>query len=240
MKYPRRVLATALLISVAACSGQLPALQPRPIIVYSGERVQTNPERMAEVESWLTPQLERISLDPDFLIRLSAVAESGYPWDTIEITADTVDLDLATTGADAESVYLVYGYLRLLGEWGSLDEVVPAAAGQSEYGVERAILMRVADVWLLGRSVFSTAPYAPLDELVYAHEFGYLDEFIFATQADRFVDSAAAHRAEQPGSEAEFRTWFRQTFEADGPRFVRPTGDRSEPSRQDAARGSPF
>ena len=216
-----RVPCLALSLLLAACASQVPAIMPRSIVVYSGERIRPESARMEEVEAWLTPELDRINLDPAFLIRLSAVQEEVYPWDGLEIVADTADLVLTDTGADAETPFLIYGYLRLMDARGLLVEAYPGTEGLTGYALERAILERVAEVWLLGRSVFDTQPYAPLDELVYAREFGFLDEFIFATQPDRFPDEQDAHRTENPAREEEFRTWFRNTFGSDGPRFIR-------------------
>lgn len=237
-RMPRIVIFSLMpLLGVVGCAGQLPTPVPRSLVVYSGERIQPDGDRMAEVEAWLTPELDRINLDPSFLIRISAVQEQVYPWDSFEIVADTADLVLTDTAIDAEAPYLVYGYLRLMDSWGALAEVLPAAEGLSgSYAIERFILQAVADIWLLGRSVFDTQPYAPLDELVYAREFGYLDEFIFATQGSRFSSENAAHQAENPGRQEDFRSWFRRTFEADGPRFIRsPEEPRGDPAGDGAA-----
>ena len=240
MKHPRWASALALLLmsSVAACSSRLPTPEPRSIIVYSGERIQTDGVRMRQIEQWLTPELDRIDLDPDFLIRIAAVGEGGYPWDSLEIVSDTVDLALLVAAADVETAYLVYGYLRLMDDWGTLAEVLPEAEGQSGYGAEREILKRVAEVWLLGRSVFDTQPFGPLDELVYANEYGYLDEFIFATQGDRFSDDAVAYRAENPGREGDFRSWFRRTFQAEGPQYIRRPEEEPAPNGPDGNQDS--
>ena len=219
-----RVPCLALTLVLAACASQVPAIMPRSIVVYSGERIQPESARMEEVEAWLTPELDRINLDPAFLIRLSAVREEVYPWDGLEIVADTADLVLTDTAADAEAPFLVYGYLRLMDSRGLLVEAYPGTEGLTGYALERAILERVAEVWLLGRSVFDTQPYGPLDELVYAREFGFLDDFIFATQPDRFPGEEDAHRTENPGREEEFRRWFQNTFGSDGPRFNRLPG----------------
>ena len=220
-----RILRLALLLALAACGGQMSALVPRSVVVYSGERIQPESERMAEVEAWLTPELDRINLDPAFLIRISPVREEVYPWDWLEIVADTADLVLTDTAIDAETPFLVYGYLRLMDARGALVEAYPGTEGLTGYPLERAILERVAEVWLLGRSVFDTQPYGPLDELLYAREFGYLDEFIFATQAGRFPSEEEAHRIENPGREEEFRFWFTDTFGSDGPRFTRASDE---------------
>lgn len=217
----RLMVASFLLTAaVTACSGQPALPDPRSIIVYSGERVQADPQHMAEIEAWLMPQLERIDLDPDFLIRLQQFDQPTYPWQTLELAGDTASLGLFSQAPDAETPYLIYGYLRLMNQWDSLSTVLPEAEGTSGYDAERAIVNRVADVWLLGRSVFDTQPFGPLDELVYAREFGFLDEFIFATHGERFQDTAEAYRSENPESRSSFVEWFRETFEADGPRFV--------------------
>ncbi len=237
---PQRAIALwILLATVAACSGRTPLPQPRSIIVYSGARIQPQPQRMAEIEAWLNPELERINLDPDFLIRLTPVAESTYPWETLEITADTAALSLAAAAPDAETPYLVYGYLRLMEDWGTLTEMLPEAEAQSEFGVERAIVQRVAEVWLLGRSVFDTQPFGPLDELVYANDAGYLDHFILATQAERFFEEAEEYHATDPGGEAEFREWFRRTFDADGPQFILPPETEEETEEPAPAQDPP-
>lgn len=228
-----RALPILLLPTLGACAGQIPLPEPRSIVVYSGERIMPDRNRMAEIEQWLTPELERINLDPDFLIRLSPVLQSGYPWDSLEITGDTADLRLAATAPDGETPFLVYGYLRLMDEWDTLEEVLPEAIGLSGYEVEKAIVQRVAEVWLLGRSVFDTQPFAPLDELIYATQAGHLDDFILATQGERFAETADAYRVENPGSEAAFRSWFERTFGVDGPQFIRPPG--SEEPAEDTA-----
>jgi hypothetical protein len=210
------------LASIPACSGQLPMPEPSSIVIYSGERIQPDRERMAEVELWLTPTLDRINVDPSFLIRLTPASEITYPWDTLEIVADTANLELAGRAADGETPYLVYGFLRLMDDWGELEEALPEAAGESGYGIERAIVQRVADIWLLGRSVYDTQPFGPLDELVYSQAAGYLDDFLFATQGDRFAQEAEEYRDTFPGREQEFRAWFERTFGVSGPQFLRP------------------
>jgi hypothetical protein len=217
--------AIVLAVLAASCGpAQLPTPDPRPILVYSGERIAADAERMGEIETWLVPELERIDLDPDFLIRIEEQRQAWYPWDTLEIIADTAEVSLASAAPDAQSPYLIYGYLKLMESWGELPEILPEAAGQDAYGVERAIVSRVSDVWLLGRSVYDTHPFGPLDELVFSKEAGYLEDFILATQSDRFAEEEAAYRAANPGREAEYSAWFRATFAADGPQFSRPPG----------------
>lgn len=231
MRHPTAVsgamLFTALMLGGCATQAALP--EPRPIVVYSGQRIQADADSMAMVSDWLTPTLEQIDLDPTFLIRLDPKPEIGYPWTTLAIVADTASLDLASSAPDAQSPYLIYGFLELMETRGTLGEVLPEAADQSDYGTERAILDRIAEVWLLGRSVYDTHPFGPLDELVYSDQSGFLDEFIFATQGERFADAATEYRTANPGRQAEFESWFRETFEADGPRYLEPVGAAEEP-----------
>jgi hypothetical protein len=226
MKSPARVTPALVLSAFAASCGpaQLPTPDPRPILVYSGERVSADAERMGEVENWLVPELERIDLDPDFLIRIEEQRQAWYPWDTLELIADTAEVSLASAAPDAQSPYMIYGYLKLMESWGELPEILPEVAQQDAYGVERAIVSRVSDVWLLGRSVYDTHPFGPLDELVFSKEAGYLEDFILATQGERFAEEAAAYRTANPGRAAEYAAWFRRTFAADGPQFSRPPG----------------
>jgi hypothetical protein len=210
----------------AACGpAQLPTPDPRPILVYSGERITADPVRMREIENWLVPELERIDLDPDFLIRIEEERRMSYPWDTVVIIADTAEVSLASAAPDAQSPYMIYGYLKLMESWGELPEVLADSVSQTPYEVERAIVSRVADVWLLGRSVYDTHPFGPLDELVFSKESGYLEDFILATQGERFTEEAVAYRAANPSRAGEYADWFRSTFMAEGPQFIRRPGD---------------
>jgi hypothetical protein len=239
MRNPARVGLALVLVAFAASCGpaQLPTPEPRPILVYSGERIAPDAERMGEIESWLVPELERIDLDPDFLIRIEEESASSYPWDTVEIIADTAEVSLSSAAPDAQSPYLIYGYLKLMESWEELPEILPEAAEQNAYGVERAIVSRISDVWLLGRSVYDTRPFGPLDELVFSKESGYLEDFIFATQGERFAEEAAAYRAANPNRAAEYADWFSRIFMVEGPQFIRRPGDEPQDSVATAPAG---
>ncbi len=209
---------------LAACSTQGPLPTPRTVVVHSGERLQPDGERMREVETWLHPQLEEIERNPDFLIRVETVEPPTYPWQTLAITGDTVTIGIGRAAGDANTPILIYAHLRLMAEWGEFHEWVPdVEEGDelSEYEREELILRRVSDVWLLGRSVFDTHPYGPLDELLYATERGLLREFILATQPERFSTERAAYTAENPDWEESLRAFFERTFEREGPGFLR-------------------
>lgn len=205
---------------VSGCSSGQPQLQPRSVVNFTGERIQADPDAMAEVETWLRPQLEDIERNPTFLIRLVRDVEPVYPWSGLEITADTAEVTLQTTIQDAETPYLIYAHYRLMHERGELGEWLPEGDELEGLELEQAMLERIADLWLLGRSVFDTQAHGPLDELLYAREAGFLLEFILGSQPERFAAEREAHYQEHPEREEEFREWFLRVFEAEGPRYV--------------------
>jgi hypothetical protein len=231
---PVLLLAAFALQILAACGGQAPLPQPRNVIVFSGERIQADPARMQEVERWLRPQLEEIHNNPSFAIRLTRQTEAAYPWDTFGMAGDTVMLRMERAAVDVDTPHLIYGHLRLAASRDELNlwlQGVEADDPQPEgFEQERLILDQVADVWLLGRSVFDTQAYGPLDELLYARERGKLEEFILATQGDRFPEQRDRFSEENPEWEEELRAFFQQTFERDGPGFL-----PSEPAEETPA-----
>lgn len=239
---PTRTLAVAglLALHLAACAGQAPLPQPRSVIVYSGERLQTDGERMRDVERWLQPQLEIIENDPSFLIDLQPAPRPSYPWDTLELESDTLaTLEIERPAMDARTPHLIYAHLHLMAVRGELHEWLPDLDEDDEIGafeMEERILKRVSDVWLLGRSVFDTHPYGPMDELLYATERGKLREFVLATQGDRFPEARARHDEEHPGWQAELQAFFQRTFEREGPGYLpaeqADEGPTGEPGRR--------
>jgi hypothetical protein len=106
-----------------------------------------------------------------------------------------------------------------------LDEVLPEAVDAEGYELERAILSRISDAWLYGRAVFDIPPYAPLDELLFSHENGYLDAFILTARPEEFEEGRAAWLQENPGREEEYRGWFLQTFEMEPPGLRQSEGN---------------
>jgi len=175
---------------------------------------------MAEVDQWVLKEIEEIEFDPSFLIRLAFEDIARYPWDTLDLVGDTADVRLQAGATDAETPYQIYAHLRLVQERGELTEWVPEAEGLSGFEAERAILRRVSDTWLLGRTVYDTQPYGPLDELLWAHESGYLEDFMVATQGARFPEATAAYAASDSDRGEIFQQWFERTFEREGPGFV--------------------
>lgn len=225
-RVPGTALVTGLLgvVTLAACAGATPLPQTRSVITLTGERVQANPEAMVEVDAWLRPQLEDIERKGD-RIRLLQEERPVYPWQTLEITGDTATLSVQQGQGDAETPFLLYAHFRLMAEEGELEPWLPEAVpeeGPVAEGIdlERLILRRIADVWLLGRSVFDTTPYGPLDELLYSNEAGFLEEFMLTSQPERFDAESAAYFAANPERREAFRSWFLQTFEREGPGFL--------------------
>jgi len=212
------------LMVLAACGAGEPAVpQTRTVIVYTGERIQVDGERMLGVQQWLRRQLEHIDRDPSFLIRINRQSDPAYPWTTTELVGDTAVTAFERAAVEAEPPFLIYAHLRLIAERSELAEWLPAAEEDPTLAgldLEAAILERVSDVWLLGRSVFDTQAHGPLDELLYANERGFLREFILATQPDRFEDELEAFTRENPDWEENLQDFFQRTFERDGPGYL--------------------
>lgn len=217
---PRALLAAvAATVALAACAGgptRLP--EPRPLVLHSGARLLVEDEdRMRAIYESLQRELEAIQRDPSFLIETQPDARDVYPWETLEISADTARISFQRTAPDLLASYEVYAHLHLMHEMGRLDEWLPDAVGLEGWELERAIVGRVADVWLLGRAMFDLAPYTLMDRLIYAQEAGYLDALLLNLRAAEFAEARAAWLEEDPGADEAFRAWYRETFEGDPP-----------------------
>jgi len=215
-------LRASLLASVAfltACAAAAPEIpNPRPIIIYSGARIRVEKERMKEINEWVTREQTNIQEDPGFWVITGLAAEEVYPWDGLEFAgADSVRVRLDPRASDASLVFEIYGHLHLMARMGRQEEWLPEAPTATGYDLERAILSRVSDAWLLGRTTFDTQPYQPLDELIYAKENGFLDAFIFTARPDEFGEARARWARENPGQAEEYRDWFVQTFNREPP-----------------------
>ncbi len=224
------VAATLLLGGCASTASPIP--QTRTVIVFSGERLQADAERMRDVNDWLRPVMDDWERNPSFILRLDRGPDTRYPWDTIEFSGDTVAVGLRRGVQDAETPHYLYGWFRLIQERGELGQWLPGVDDTelSEFEGELVILEWVSDVWLLGRSVFDTQAYGPLDELVYAKEGELLKEFVLETQAERFAEERSAFARENPDWEERLREFFVRTFEREGPGY-RADATESSPSR---------
>lgn len=208
----------ALLTVATGCSAANPEIPPpRPIIVHSGARIRADHERMKEVNEWVTRADRTITEDPSFWVIGQPAVEETFPWEGMEISNDTVSLRVPLGGRDGSLVYQIYGFLHLMAEMGRQEEWLPEAPDATGYDLERAIMERVADAWILGRTVFDTQPFAPLDEIAYAKDAGYLDPFIFTARPDEFATSRAEWARAHPGKMEEYREWFVDTFNREPP-----------------------
>ncbi|GMR13371.1 MAG: hypothetical protein BMS9Abin29_1578 [Gemmatimonadota bacterium] len=213
----RPVLFQALLFLplVAGCAATTGLPKPRSLVVRSGARLTADLPRMAAVNDWLLEELDNIVEDPSFFIATRAVKDPVYPWEGFTIAGDTATVRLQGSAPDARQPYEVYAHLHLMKKMNRLDEWLPDAVGLEGYELERAILARVSDAWLYGRTLFDLAPYAPLDELIFANENGYLDAFILTARAAEFRAERRRWLDENPNATQEYRAWFRRIFERD-------------------------
>jgi hypothetical protein len=204
--------------SSGGCSSEMELPTPRTVIIFSGLRLNADAEEMEEVDRWLRAHLEDIERNPSFLIELHRRDSEARPWETLHLEGDTARIAMETTATDAETPFLLYAHFRLMAERNELEEWLPEAADAQGLELERAILNRIADAWWLGRSIYDTHAYGPLDELLYSREFGYLDAYLLTAQADRFSEERSEWLEAHPEGEEEFLDWFRATFERDPPR----------------------
>lgn len=214
-------------LALGACgAGEVELPAPSPVIVHSGERLHADPDTMREVHRWLTRALEVIEEDPSFWIISEPATRTAYPWEAVHVvTPDSVRVEFERTHPDAQTANMIYAFLHILDRQGRLDEFLPQAPYEDEFEKERAILQRVSDTWLLGRAVFATNPYQPLDELMYATEEGWLEAFILTARPEEFAEARAAWESQNPGRQQEYVSWFRETF------GIEPPGLRETPGR---------
>ena len=214
-----RMVAIGILTVLAGCAAVGPEIAPpRPIIIHSGARLRVEHERMMEVNEWFTREQENIVEDPTFMIETRPSTDEVYIWDELEIVeGDTVRTPVNAGAPESRFVHEIYAHLHLMVDMGRQDEWLPEAPDAVEYALERAILARVSDAWLLGRTVFDVAPYGPLDELIYANEAGFLDAFVFTARPSEFALARAEWARANPGESDRYRDWFLETFNRDPP-----------------------
>lgn len=201
------------------CGGGTELPTPRPLILYSGARLQPDRDRMEEIDRWVQTQVERIREDPSFLIRTVPEERPVYPWEDLTIDGDTAEIHMQGGVAEARVPFLIYAHLHLMQGRGpeALRRWLPEHAEATGYELERAIVARSADAWLYGRSVWDAPPYPVLDELIYARENGYLDALIFTARPDAFGEARQEWVRENPGGIEEYRGWFVETFDREPP-----------------------
>lgn len=215
------VFLAVLVLAGAGCGGGDIQLPPaRPIVVFSGERLRVEPARMDSIYGWLQDEVDQIELDPTFLIAGVPTVRETLPWETLTIEGDTARIQYDRAHPDVVTPFNIYAHLHLMDRMGRLDEWLPDHVGASGFDLERAIVGRVADAWLLGRAVFDAPAYGPLDELMYASEAGYLDPYLLFARPEEFAEEKAAWEQAHPGGGDEYREWFMRTFDTE-PRGMR-------------------
>lgn len=220
--WPRKSLLSlgllALVAVTGACSAGAPVIPPpRPIVIHSGARIRADHEEMKQLNGWVLDAQTTIEEDPSFLLIRSSTLEEQMPWEGMVLGEDSVTVEIPLGGQDATLVYDIYGFLHLMNQMGRLDEWLPEVADATGYDLERAIVERIADAWILGRSVFDTLPFGPLDELSYAENAGFLDAYIFTARPDEFGTARTEWARANPGRVEEYREWFRETFNQEPP-----------------------
>lgn len=209
---------TVFVAVLTACSAAAPPIPPpRPIVVHSGARIRADHERMKEVNDWVVREQDDIENDPSFLVITNPVLDEVLPWDGLVLGNDSVTVQVPLGAPDTRLVYEIYGHLHLMVQMGDQEEWLPEAPDAVGYPLERAIVDRIADAWILGRTVFDTAPYGPLDELAYAKDAGYLDAYIFTARPDEFSATRGDWARENPDEGDRYRDWFLETFNREPP-----------------------
>lgn len=209
---------TFLALVAGACAAGTPSIpSPRPIVVHSGARIHADGERMRELNEWVLDAQTTIEEDPSFLLIRESTVQEQMPWEGMELGNDSVTVEIPLGGQDATLVYDIYGFLHLMTQMGRQDEWLPEAPEAEGYELERAIMARVADTWILGRSVFDTQPFGPLDELIYAKDAGFLDAYIFTARPDEFGSARTDWARQNPNRIDEYREWFLETFNREPP-----------------------
>jgi len=209
----------ALAALLAACGGPAPLPTPRPLVNFSGIRVNADPERMEVVDEFVRRAMENIERDPSFWIITQPRDSIVLPWEGLDVNqaADTAVVLLQRGAVDALTPYQIYAHMHLMARRGVVGEWIPEAADTEGFDLERIILGRIAEVWLYGRAIYDAAPYAPLDELLWASQAGYLDAYIVTARGDEFPEARERFVASEGGRLEEYRAWFREAFATEPP-----------------------
>jgi hypothetical protein len=214
------VLLAALALTGCGSGGTVTLPPPRPIIVSSGERLRVDTIRMDSIYAWLTAENENIELDPTFLIDGVPAARQRLPWESLRLAVgppDTAWVEYDRAHPDIVTPYNIYAHLHLMKQMNRIEEWLPDYAGEEGFELERRIVERMADAWLLGRAVFDAPAYQPLDEVMYSKEAGFLDAYLLVARAEEFADERARWEQQQPSRLEEYRSWFQRVFRTQPP-----------------------
>jgi len=219
------ILALALMsATLPGCQRGEPELpEPRPIVIRSGARLYADADQMKATDAWFRPQLANIQEDPSFWVIYVERDTPSYPWESMVLGTDSVWIGVQRGYVDAQRVFEVYAHYHLMKEMGRIEEFLPGGENLEEFPLERAILARVADAWLLGRAVYQAEAFDPLEELVYANENGYLEAMLLTARGDEFKEERQAWLKEDPEALERYRRWFVDNFSREPP-GLRETG----------------
>jgi hypothetical protein len=185
--------------------------------VHSGARILPDKARLDSINDWVIHEQDNIQNDPNFMVESRRAPGQVYPWSYLSYGKDSVRIMVDPQFPDTELPFEIYAHLHLMVRMGKQAQWLPKAPDAKGFQLERAILARVADAWLLARAVYGAAPYEPLDELLYAHEDGYLDALIFTARPNHFEQARAEWARKNPGAAGKYRTWFKATFNKEPP-----------------------
>ena len=206
------------LVVLGGCAVTVAELPPpRPIVIHSGARIRADHAEMTVVNEWVTREQLNIEEDPSFMVVTTPRLDEGFPWDGLDFGQDSVMLQLPLGGRDGSLVYQLYGHMHLMVRMGRQEEWLPEAPGAVGYELERAIVKRISDAWILGRTVFDTQPFAPLDEMAFSSNAGFVDAFIFTARPNDFATSRAEWARANPGEIERYREWFVESFNREPP-----------------------
>jgi len=205
--------AAMLVLSACAQAAEL-APDPRPIVNRQGARLALEDDRAQEIYGWVDAQIDEIQQNPSFWVITSPSTSDLFPWETLDVTptGDSATIQYPRTSPDVAQVYQIYAHLEIVRVRGTIEEWLPGADSLAGWDLEVAKVARIAEAWLLGRASYSFTPYAPLDELTYAAEGGYLEPLLLSLRGFEYPEARDAWLEANPDGEADFREWYRRTL----------------------------
>lgn len=208
------------LVGTGCASGGVATPSPRPLINSQGTRLVVEHERMREIDVWVTDADVTIREDPSFVVEIRSVPEPAYPWETMAFAPDdTVKIAYEAPVPDIGTSYQIYAFLHQMRRMGRLVDWFPETAELEDgWPLERFIVEKVADSWLLGRTTYDTPPYDPLDDLIYAQEAGMLDALVLYSQGDQYPEAVEAFLDQNPEGFEDFEAWHREAIGGELPR----------------------
>jgi hypothetical protein len=159
----------------------------------------------------------RLVQDPSIHVHTVPDTVETYPWESLEIDGDTARVRLAAAHPDWHTSYAVYAFLHLVERQGRIGDWLPEAEAARGLALEKAIVTRMTETWLLGRSAFNLEPHPAMDALLRASESGYLDAFLLTARPEEFAEERARWVAEDPDGPERYRRWFRAEFGTEPP-----------------------